>query len=184
MEFLIIGLVVMMILGKNNTYKPLETEKKSYIDQLLFIPSPNFYPKTDRKVDKIIIHITQGSFKSALQWFKMKQSQVSAHFLIGREGQAVQMVALKDVAWHARPWNTRSIGIEHEGFYKYQRKTTEFTEEQYLTSARIVKELCERFQIPMDREHIIGHREVPDVKKTCPGYNWNWDYYMNLLRSL
>ncbi len=172
----------MIILGKSNSITP-ESPEYSYLNQILFVPSPNFHKKIDRKVDKIIIHITQGSFKSAMSWFKMKKSKVSAHFLIGRAGQAIQMVALENVAWHARPWNTRSIGIEHEGFYNFNGKTTEFTEEQYLTSARIVKELCELYQIPMDREHIIGHREVPNVKKSCPG-NWDWDYYMDLLRSL
>ena len=157
--------------------------KKSFLDKITFIPSPNFAKKDNRKIDKIIIHITQGSFASAVGWFKMKTSNVSSHFLVSQAGDVVQMVKIKDIAWHAAPWNTRSIGIEHEGFYKYHGKTTYFTQQQYKASADLVRELALKYNIPLDRKHIIGHREVPGVTKSCPGYNWDWDYYMNLLNK-
>lgn len=188
MQYLLLGLLGMLFFtqkSKENSVSEafsLPTErKKSFLEEIPFIPSPNFVKKENRKIDKIIIHITQGSFTSAIGWFKMKSSKVSAHFLVSRAGAVVQMVKTKDVAWHARPWNTRSIGIEHEGFYKYHGKTTEFTQKQYEASAKLVRELAKKYNIPLDRKHIIGHREVPGVTKTCPGYNWDWDYYMNLL---
>ena len=193
MEFALLGLLGLLFLKGSSktdfqsentdfqTKKVPAPEKKSFLEKIPFIPSPNFVKKENRNIDRIIIHITQGSFTSAVGWFKMKSSKVSAHFLVSRAGGVVQMVKLKDVAWHAQPWNTRSIGIEHEGFYKYHGRTTEFTQKQYETSAKLVRELAKKYNIPLDRKHIIGHREVPGVTKTCPGYKWDWDYYMNLL---
>jgi N-acetyl-anhydromuramyl-L-alanine amidase AmpD len=189
MEFLLLGLLGMVFFTRKEVMYPKENFniqtpiKKSFLEQIPFIASPNFTKKDNRFIDRIIIHITQGSFKSAVSWFKMPESKVSSHFLVSQAGEVVQMVELHNIAWHATPFNTRSIGIEHEGFYDYNGKTTKFTKEQYLASARLVKELALKFNIPLDREHIIGHREVPGVTKTCPGYAWDWDYYMNLLRN-
>jgi len=191
MELLLIGLIGALFL-KGSLEKDKENEKvdfqpkdtRSIFERIRFIPSPNFTVKENRKIDRIIIHITQGSMQSAVSWFKMTRSKVSAHFLVSRAGEVVQMVKLQDVAWHAAPLNTRSIGVEHEGYYDYKGKTNNFTQEQYLTSAKLVKELATRFNIPLDRVHIIGHREVKGVTKTCPGYNWDWDYYMELLRTI
>jgi N-acetyl-anhydromuramyl-L-alanine amidase AmpD len=191
MEFLIFGLLGALFLKgspkKDNGSEKVDFQPKdtrSLLQKILFIPSPNFTKKENRKIDRIIIHITQGSFASAISWFKMTKSKVSAHFLVSNTGEVVQMVKLQNVAWHATPYNTRSIGVEHEGFYDYNGKTTNFTQAQYLNSAKLVKELCLRFNIPIDRVHIIGHREVPNVKKSCPGYGWDWDYYMELLRTI
>lgn len=193
MEFLLLGLLGMMFFTKKEVMSPTKGQqenfntqtpsKKSFLEQIPFIPSPNFVKKETRNIDRIIIHITQGSFASAIGWFKMESSKVSAHFLVSKAGEVVQMVKLQNVAWHAKPWNTRSIGIEHEGYYDYNGKTTNFTQEQYLASAKLVKELAMKYNIPLDRVHIIGHREVPNVSKSCPGYNWDWDYYMNLLNE-
>ena len=191
MEFALLGLLGLLFFTKKNekniiseTVNAPTERKKSFLEKIPFIASPNFVKKENRKIDRIIIHITQGSFASAIGWFKMRASKVSAHFLVSRAGEVVQMVKLQNVAWHAAPFNTRSIGIEHEGFYKYHGKTTNFTKEQYQASADLVRELAKKYNIPLDRVHIIGHREVPGVTKTCPGYNWDWNYYMNLLQVL
>jgi len=193
MYYALLGLLGLLFVKGSSKKETLQTDfqeekteekpKISIWDKIKFIPSPNFARKEHRSIDRIVIHITQGSFASAIGWFKMKSSKVSAHFLVSRAGEVVQMVKLQNVAWHATPYNTRSIGIEHEGYFNYKGKTTEFTKEQYMASAALVKELARKYNIPLDRDHIIGHREVPKVTKSCPGYNWDWDYYMSLLRG-
>ncbi|MFB6214588.1 MAG: N-acetylmuramoyl-L-alanine amidase, partial [Candidatus Bipolaricaulia bacterium] len=50
------------------------------------------------------------------------------------------------------------------------------------TSAALTRYLCELYDIPMDRRHIVGHEEIKSTKGD-PGPNWNWNYYMNLVRN-
>ncbi len=53
----------------------------------------------------------------------------------------------------------------------------------YASSARLVAGICRRYGIPVDREHIVGHNEVPEVIRVCPGPHWDWDRYMELVRQ-
>ena len=63
-------------------------------------------------------------------------------------------------------YNERSIGIEHEGFVD---RPQDFTDAMYRSSARLTAGICARYGIPVDREHIIGHAEVPGTDHTDPG---------------
>ena len=95
----------------------------------------------------------------------------------------------EDIAWHAGHWwtNTKSIGIEHAGYVSNPRW---FTRRMYRSSARLPAYLSRRFNIPVDRRHIIGHNQVPGCPgsgggvgcHTDPGKHWNWDRYMRLIR--
>lgn len=69
----------------------------------------------------LIMHYTAGSsFRSTVDWFKKPEAKASAHLVIGRNGQIVQMVSFDKVAWHAGAsrWrgldglNNHAIGIE------------------------------------------------------------------------
>src|SRR4029077_2605053 len=95
----------------------------------------------------------------------------------------------KDIAYHAGNWdyNTRAIGIEHEGFasgYPYG-----YTPIEYNVSAQLAASICSRWGVPMDRTHVIGHYEVPDPNNpglfggeehhTDPGPAWDWNNYMS-----
>jgi len=58
----------------------------------------------------------------------------------------------------------------------------------YQSSADLVRHLAAEFGIPLDRAHIIGHDQVPGIKKGYtagmhwdPGPYWNWQHYMALL---
>ena len=61
----------------------------------------------------------------------------------------------------------------------------------YRSSAALTHYLCLKYDIPMDREQIIGHNGVPDPKnperfggvdgRTDPGLYWNWDYFIALV---
>ncbi len=90
------------------------------------------------------------------------------------------MVRDRDTAWHARSGNPYSIGIEHEG---YVDNPSWFTDAMYRSSAALTRHLCDRHGIPKDRTHIVGHVEVPGNDHTDPGPNWNWSYYMQLVRD-
>jgi len=147
--------------------------------------SPNFTPLGWRNITYIVVHVMDGSIESAVNWFKNPDSDVSAHYLISQEGEVIQMVREKDIAWHAGNWtyNQQSIGIEHED--KGNWNTPNWVPiELYQTSATLVRSLCDKYGIPKDREHIIGHNEVPGVTKPCPGPYWDWDYFIGLVNGI
>ncbi|MFE9059398.1 N-acetylmuramoyl-L-alanine amidase [Streptomyces mutabilis] len=135
----------------------------------------------DFGVDMVIVHVTQGSFASAVKAFQDPAHKAATHYIVGQDGRVTQMIRELDVAYHAgnRDYNERSVGIEHEGFVD---RPQDLTDEMYAASARLTAGICARYDIPLDREHIIGHVEVPGTDHTDPGPHWDWDRYMKLVR--
>ena len=142
----------------------------------------------DYPVQMIIIHDTEGSYASAIQEFQDPTRAGSAHYVVSDQGDITQMVAEKDVAWHAGNWdyNTRAIGIEHEG---YAWTCCYYTDAMYDASAHLAASICSRWGVPMNRQNVIGHDEVPDPDNpglfggtdhhTDPGPYWDWIDYIN-----
>lgn len=135
------------------------------------------------KPEAIVIHIMEGTLAGTDSWFGSTISKVSAHYGIGRNGDIHQYVKEEDTAWHAGrvdhpSWdlikkgaikqfinpNYYTIGIEHEG-----NENSDWPESLYQTSASLINDICERNNIPIDRQHIIGHHEIYSLK-TCPGH--------------
>jgi N-acetyl-anhydromuramyl-L-alanine amidase AmpD len=132
-------------------------------------------------LDYVIIHVTQETYTRTIGIFQNPQKAVSAHYLVrSADGHVAQCVREADVAWHAGNWdyNTRSIGIEHEGWVD---KPAYFTDALYEKSARLTATVCDRYGIPKDRTHIIGHYEVPGTDHTDPGPHWDWSRYIRMV---
>ncbi|WP_328906632.1 amidase [Streptomyces sp. NBC_00234] len=147
----------------------------------LWVPanSANYTKGRSATVDKVVVHVTQGSYAGTISWFQDPASQVSAHYVVrSSDGQITQMVRDSDTAWHARSANSSSLGIEHEGWVD---NPAWFTDSMYRSSAALTRHLCDRYGIPKDRAHVIGHSEAPGNDHTDPGVNWNWTYYMQLV---
>jgi hypothetical protein len=51
------------------------------------------------------------------------------------------------------------------------------------SSARLTAYLCRKYGIPIDRQHIIGHNEVPGSTHTDPSPYFPYDKYLRLVRS-
>ncbi|MFD3930387.1 N-acetylmuramoyl-L-alanine amidase [Streptomyces sp. NPDC058614] len=137
---------------------------------------PTSYP-----LDYVIIHVTQENYSDTLSIFQNPQKKVSAHYLVrSADGHVAQCVRERDIAWHAGNWgyNTRSIGIEHEGWVD---QPAYFTNALYEESAKLTAAICTRYGIPKDRAHIIGHYEVPGIDHTDPGPNWDWTRFIRLV---
>ncbi|MFG2718204.1 N-acetylmuramoyl-L-alanine amidase [Streptomyces sp. NPDC048416] len=134
----------------------------------------------DYRVDRVVIHVVQGSFDSALKTFQDPRNKVAAHYVLRKDGHMAQTVRELDVAYHAgnRAYNERSVGIEHEGFIE---EASSFTDAMYASSARLTAAICARYRIAVDREHIIGHVEVPGTDHTDPGPHWDWSRYLKLV---
>ncbi|WNF30343.1 peptidoglycan-binding protein [Streptomyces sp. C11-1] len=141
--------------------------------------SSNYTVSRSATVDKVVVHVTQGSYAGSISWFQNPASQVSAHYVIrSSDGEVTQTVRDKDTAWHARSANASSVGIEHEGWVD---NPAWFTDAMYRSSAALTSHLSAKFDIPKNRSHIVGHSEVPGNDHTDPGDHWDWDYYMELI---
>ncbi|MFI2645299.1 N-acetylmuramoyl-L-alanine amidase [Streptomyces sp. NPDC018610] len=146
-------------------------------------------PSNGEEINYIVIHDTEGSYDGSLQVFQNPAFYASTNYLIrASDGLVTQVVENKDEAWHAanKSMNMHSIGIEHEGYAI--KKGSWYTEPEYESSATLVKYLAAKYGIPLDREHIIGHDEVPGVlggnvatQHWDPGPFWDWNHYMQLL---
>lgn len=133
------------------------------------------------RIAYIVIHGTGGSYTGALSWFRDPRSDLSAHYVIrARDGEVTQTVAEADTAFHARGFNRQSIGIEHEFD---PRAGIGYTDAQYRSSATLACAIARRYDIPIDRAHILGHNELPNADHQDPGPSWDWNYYMSLVRS-
>ncbi|KRH78124.1 1,6-anhydro-N-acetylmuramyl-L-alanine amidase AmpD [Ferrovum sp. JA12] len=162
--------------------------------------SPNFNARPqDCDVSLLIIHaisLPPGEFggEAITQLFlnqldyslhpyyqSLKGLEVSAHFLIRRNGTLIQYVSSKDRAWHAGEslWRNRtncndySIGIELEGAID-----TSFAEEQYTTLIELIELLKKHYPI----KDIVGHEHVAPGRKEDPGPFFDWQR-VNKLRE-
>ncbi|SCE78873.1 N-acetylmuramoyl-L-alanine amidase [Micromonospora saelicesensis] len=142
-----------------------------------------------QKIEYIVIHDTEASWATTLKLVQ-DPTYVSWHYsLRSVDGHIAQHVKTKDVGWHAGNWyvNAKSIGLEHEGF---AAQGTWYTEAMYRTSAKLVRHLALRLGIPLDRQHIIGHDNVPGTIASTvrgmhwdPGPYWDWTHYFDLLHA-
>ena len=143
--------------------------------------SPNFWiGRKGYKPEAVVVHIMDGTLVGTDSWFANPTSQVSAHYGIGKNGEVHQYVQENDAAWHAgrvdaSVWglikpninpNLYTIGIEHEG-----KPDDIWTEAMKQASATLIREICQRWQIPIDRNHVIGHFEIFSKKPNCPATN-------------
>ncbi|WP_282138574.1 N-acetylmuramoyl-L-alanine amidase [Rossellomorea aquimaris] len=146
-------------------------------------------PHDNQEIKYIVLHDTEISYDLTKTVFQREWTQASAHYVIrSSDGDITQMVDNKDVAWHAGNWyfNSKSIGIEHEGIAI--EGAAWYNEQLYHASARLVKHLSKKFNIPLDRDHIIAHDEIPGTTAARqpamhwdPGPFWDWAHYMQIL---
>jgi len=136
----------------------------------------------------------EGYWAGSISWNKNPAVQASAHFYIrSDDGHIGQLVSEDDMAWHAGnlSYSQTYIGIEHEGFIS---NPSWLTDAMYHSSAQLTAYLCDKYDIPADREHIIGHDEVPNPNNpglsggidghTDPGPHWDWTKYMALVQQI
>jgi N-acetylmuramoyl-L-alanine amidase len=127
--------------------------------------------------EAIVIHISTDTLASADEWFNNSQAKVSAHYIVGKNGNVHQYVEENDTAFHAgtvvQPsWkllkpkvnpNYYTIGIEHEG-----KESDVWPDLQVTTSAVLIGSIASRWGIPLDEDHVIPHHAIR-ATKTCPG---------------
>lgn len=115
------------------------------------------------------------SAEAARDWLCNPQAQVSAHYVVGRDGFVWQLVCEGQRAWHAGAgaWgdvtdiNSRSIGIEiaNDGFQP-------FPEPQMQAVEALITGTMARWQVPAER--VLGHSDTTPGRKVDPGRRFDW----------
>ena len=139
-------------------------------------------PRTPKKITYLIFHYTgMKSEKRAIQRLTSKSSKVSCHYFIKRNGEIVNMVPDRFIAWHAgvscwknhKNLNDKSIGIEiqnsgHSG--KYER----FSTKQIKSLFFLTKILKKKYHIK--NKNFLGHSDIAPNRKKDPGEKFPWKY--------
>jgi hypothetical protein len=128
--------------------------------------SPNRSSRNGAVIDMIVVHCTEGSLNSAINEFLNPGGrQVSAHYLIDRDGKIYQMVPDDERANHCKGANENSIGIEHVGL-----ETEALAPAQEAASAKLIRWLMAQYRIPAER--VFGHDFAPgrQTNTSCPGH--------------
>jgi N-acetylmuramoyl-L-alanine amidase len=129
-----------------------------------------------RKPNYVIIHHTaQHSTEQTLKTFTLTKTQVSAHYVIGRDGQTFHMLNDYLRAWHggAARWgnvtdiNSVSIGIELDN-----DGTEPFQEAQLTSLLRVLGSLKRTYNIPA--ANFIGHGDIAPTRKSDPSALFPW----------
>lgn len=129
-----------------------------------------------RKPDFVIIHHTaQNSCDETLRTFTTRRTQVSAHYVICKDGTVHHMLNDYLRAWHAGvgSWgnnhdiNSCSIGIEldNNGFEF-------FPEAQINSLLTLLDTLKVRYNIPPN--NFIGHQDIAPTRKNDPNIYFPW----------
>lgn len=129
-----------------------------------------------RKPNFVIIHHTaQNSCDQTLKTFTTPKSQVSAHYVICKDGTIHHMLNDYLRAWHGgiAKWgnntdiNSSSIGIEidNDGFEP-------FTEQQINSLLNLLTSLKKAYNIPT--ANFIGHADIAPTRKNDPNVNFPW----------
>jgi N-acetylmuramoyl-L-alanine amidase len=140
--------------------------------------SPNFNDRPEAKIiNAIIIHYTEISALETFTKFLDKDSKVSSHFVIDKNGEVTQMVEVAKRAWHAgiSSWkeydnlNDSSIGIEIAN-----NGDSDFEAAQYSALILLIQQL--KLKIPsIEDALILGHSDIAPLRKQDPGEKFDWE---------
>lgn len=185
---------------RDNMSEVLEKIKKDKMTN--FLPSSNVlntytsncYEGHDELIpDMIVLHIS-SDYETILRNFYDPKLEVSAHFVIKRDGKFYNPVDLANSAWA----NGTSLSAASDVYYKFSsnelvRKRAinanyytfsiehesydgTLTKEQFNTSVYLIKRIIKyvkdnyNYDFLIDKKHIVGHQEVnPIVRNKCPG---------------
>jgi N-acetylmuramoyl-L-alanine amidase len=124
----------------------------------------------------VLHHTGSSTAQSALLTLSNPDKQVSAHYLIARDGKIFQLVDERARAWHAGDsrWgtvtdlNSASIGVELDNDGEQP-----FPPEQIRALVALLTDICGRYRIPPS--HVIGHADVAPGRKVDPSALFPWD---------
>ncbi len=148
------------------------------------------YLREGHKIEGFVIHMTEGSFQSGIDWCMNPASKASYHFIIDTNGDDICLVMPENTAWHAglirdpqtdfvkhgtNP-NLYSIGIAMAGFASKGP-----TQAQIAKCAKLLNTLSCYYSVILDKNTVIPHTAIRH-DKICPGPHVSIDSLLYLSR--
>lgn len=149
-------------------------------------PSPNFSSRGTSKPEMIVVHCTDGSYPGDLNYLCNPNpgsavGAVSSHFYVAPDGQVYQLVDMANVAWCNGRVDKPTAKLKKDLLGKYinpnlytvsietsLRATEELRPAQEASLKELIRYIASTYNIPLNRDKVIGHREIYSLK-TCPG---------------
>jgi N-acetylmuramoyl-L-alanine amidase len=150
-----------------------QTPPKDSLAMASWVGTTNF---NLRKPNFVIIHHTaQNSCDQTLKTFTLTRTQVSAHYVICKDGTMHHMLNDYLRAWHGgvAKWgnntdiNSSSIGIEIDN-----NGTDPFSDPQINSLLTLLGNLKRAYGIPV--ANFIGHADIAPTRKNDPNVNFPW----------
>lgn len=156
----------------------------------------NYWPgRAGHRVRSIVLHVAEGSEAGVTEWFNNPASEVSAHYLVCKDGRVIQYVRDEDSAWAngrlnrpdlSRPivaeWvnqginpNRQTLSIETERYYQER-----LTGPQLASLRVLVQEKARAYGVPLTRDYVLGHNAIDSVDRPrCPSLTEKeWSYVL------
>jgi hypothetical protein len=137
-----------------------------------------FQKTNGRTIDTIVLHSSYdalGSEPYSVSGIleEYRQYEVSAHYLMDRQGQLYQLVEDENIAYHAGvaklPDGRTNVNAVSIGIELMNTKSDEFTQAQYETLNKFLDFLQGEYKI----KYVLGHSQVAPGRKDDP---WNFDW--------
>jgi N-acetylmuramoyl-L-alanine amidase len=119
--------------------------------------SPNGKDFTAKDIDTW--HKERGFRRSGKFKFNTDLTSIGYHFVIKVDGEVETGRDEAEVGAHAYGYNMDSVGICVIG-------TDKFSDAQWKSLAHLVRDL----EVKYPQADVMGHRDLPGVKKSCPGF--------------
>ncbi len=177
------------------------------VPKVLTDPTEHFSIREDQEIDLAVIHSMgeriayQGKIYEAPAW--LRRLKLSVHAMIRPDGTVIESVPLAQTAWHAKGYNTKSIGCEilvaapegqghdHETFLQAigidpaSKKTLDplpqspYKEQQYESAGWWFARSLLNTQGHPDQNlpKIQGHGDISPERKFDPGPLWDWELF-------
>ena len=155
------------------------------------------FDKIKRKksnVKFLVFHYTgMQSEKSAINKLSHKESKVSCHYFIKKNGSIINLVPDLYISWHAgisfwkkfKKINKYSIGIEiHNPGHQYGYKR--FNKKQINSIIYLSLKLAKKYNLK--NKNFLGHSDIAPCRKKDPGEKFPWEllskYHIGVWHSL
>lgn len=139
-------------------------------------------------VEFLVLHYSAASLEETLRIFKDAARKVSAHLVVGRDGEIFELVKCWDgiahKAWHAgesrfetaeKTWegfNDFSIGVE---LVNFNGNILPYSSRQYEALHAVIAHLQSCYPALRNVRRIVGHEHIAAFRGKCdPGWCFDW----------